>query len=334
MRVWPGVALLLLSLLGLALPASAASIGETDAISVDLSEQLLTLAGTAAIFDSPRIQAALHDPVPLLQASGKALDPAGVLKLLKDSGFRVWKARPRLWIVQLASDGSVTLLATEPHLQAEASYRSLPLSESPVVATDAAALASLLQRPDDAALTALLGTHQADALVVVSASSSGYAWQLLHTGWQRSGQLPPAADMPGLLPHVLSEVLAVPAEWPEGTGRTLVHVGGVSSFSEFTALQKALQQIDGVQGLSLVRVGGSSAWFAVDAPTGSALVAALAGIDHLSVDAALPVLKPLVVQGRNVAAVLLSWTWNAAPGTDKPSPAPVTAAPLEKQAHG
>jgi len=324
MRLWPGLTVLWLCLLALVQPA-AASVGDMDTQSADLGEQLLTLAGTAAIFDSPRLQAALRDPQPYLLPTGKSLDPARVLKLLKDAGFRVWTSRPRLWIVQLAPDGTPTVLSADPHLQAEANERSLPVSPSPMAPGDAATLASLWQKPDEGALKALLAQHQADALVMVSANTTGFNWQLQRPGVQRGGQLGAVTDLPSLLPHLLCEELAVPVEWPEGTGRSLLHVGGVGSYADFAALQKTLQQLEGVQGLSLVRVEGSSAWFALDAPTGADLAAALGASGRLTPVPAPAWLKPMVTEGRNAAAVLLSWSWNAAAAGDR---AAASAAPV------
>ena len=322
MGSWTRTALLL-GLLWPGLFAHAAGSSDLDAVSTELGEQLLALAGTASVFDSPRLQAALHDPQPLLAPEGKTLDPGRVLGLLKAAGFQVWKHRPRLWIVQQGSDGALTLLDTDARLQAEAGYRSLPLSSSPVAAADAASLAD--PNIADAALLSLLGAHQAEALVLVSAGNAGYAWQIRRPGWQRSGVLPASADLSLLLPHVLSEVLSVPVEWPEAGGRNLIHVSGVGGFVDLSALQKALQALDGVQGLSLVRVDGADVWFAADAPGGSILMGELAATGHLNADNTRQhQLKPLLAQGLSAAGMVSSWSWTGA--ADKPAAAPVTPA--------
>jgi hypothetical protein len=324
MRVWQRFAAVLLSVIAVAVvppAARAGGVSDVAAYSADLGDMLLILSGTATVFDSPRIQSALLDPQPLLASGGKTLDPARVQALLKAAGFRPWADRPRLWIVQPVGAASLTILSADAKLAAEARARALPLSDDAALPQDVATIRALMAKPDEVALTALLAEHKADQLVVVDVTPRGYAWRLLGSKYKAAGIVALDADLASLLPHLLSEVLATPVQWPEAYGRHLVVVGGLASYKDFAAAQAGLRQLPGAQGLSLVRLDGTAAWFALEAPAGAALAEVLRA-DSRFPAAPAPGLKPLVAQARQLAGLIQACNWTPAPA-DKPAPAAV-----------
>lgn len=317
-----GLALLVLATGFSGLPqAEAAPVTQVSPLSTDLADILVILSGTAAVFDSQRLQAALQDPEPLLGSNHK-FDLTRVKGLLKEAGYRPWTERPTLWVVQPAVDNSLSLLAAVPRFYAEAKARGLPLSQVRPTSNDVTAVAEMAKGNERSVLPAFLTAHQAEALVVLDTTEQGYHWRLLQAGRQLEGDLPVDADVPALLPHVLAEALAASFQWPEASGRPLVHVRNVGNMTQFVAVQTALQQLKGVRGLSLVRVDGSNAYFAVDAPTGAELAAVLDTDARLTPEkGANPAIRPLFLQGRKYGSPVQARVWAAdnVPA-DKPLP--------------
>lgn len=304
-------------MLGLGVPvggvAQAAERVEPVALARDLADMLVILSGTAAVVDSPRIQQALQDPQPLLNTSSRRLDVPKVQQLLKDAGFRVWKTRPRLWVVSPQSETALTVFGTESRFEAEAQARGLPYSTVRATETDAAAVSALLKGSESSTLQDLLASHEADALVVVS----GTDWFFLQPGRRLDGTVEAGSEQPALLPHVLSEALAARFQWPEAYDRPLIRVQGVNHLKDFAEAQAALQQLKGLSGVSLVRLEGNTAWFAVDAPAGRALASLLDAEPRLPAASSATVLKPLVQRARSEGSPVQNRAW-APPATAAP----------------
>lgn len=313
---WRGVGLAVLAL-AMGSVAQAAPVTQASPLSVELADVLVMLSGTAAVFDSSRIQAALAQPDPFLASGKHKLDPAKIKTLLKSAGYRPWMERPTLWVVQPAVDNSLSLLAAVPRFVEAARERALPLSLVQPVGSDYGMVTALAKGQEQALLPGLLASHQATALVVVDVTDNGFHWQLIQPGVHLQGELPVDADLPAVLPSVLSEALAGRYQWPEAGGRELLRLRGVGTMKDFVAAQAALQQLKGVRGLSLVRLDGDNAYFALEAPTGAALDDALAADTRLTPDSAVNVaVKPALAQARTLGSPLHLRLWNVP--ADKP----------------
>lgn len=253
-----------------------------DVASRQLSVELLRLTGTAAIFDNPRVQAAVADPMPFL---GDAV-AARRERLLKDAGFRQWQA-PRVWLLQLRTETGVEhwdSLATALGRAAQArgyalvDAQPLPGAEAALsfLAPAKAVSDSVPPSSTHPGLPGLLAAYGADVLVLLH----GQQWALWHPAYRRQGILP-AAGL-DLLPDILAETVAAAQQWPEARSREVVQVSGIGGLADFAAVQVALQALPGAQQVQLIRAGQGQLWFALSAPSGSALGLALDGEPRLA----------------------------------------------------
>jgi hypothetical protein len=292
-----------------------------DAPSRPLPQELLALAGTAAIFDSAKVQAALADPQPFLGDAGRERR----LNLLQEAGLKAWQP-PRVWLLQSRKDGDVEHWDNVGQfyaVQAQARGYSF-LNVVPLPGAEQA-IGLLQPGKSDPALAALLAAYGADALVLIR----GQEWSLWTGAQARQGQVPGQRDM---LPDVLAESLAALQQWPEAGGQPVVQVQGVGGLAEFAAVQTALAALPGVQQLRLIRVEPRQVWFTLAAPSGDALSLALDGDARLPASAAAhgSVALPVnVLYGERLACPLMRRQWlpeagMALSGTEA---APVQSAP-------
>lgn len=313
MGIRPVVRMMLALWLLLSSVAFAETAGEADAGQrVTLANLLLQQSGTASVFDSQAIQRALADPAMLRASFGRGFDGKRVQGVLREAGFRVWAERPRLWVLEQTPDGFQPL-AGQAAFAEQAAFRGLPVSGASASA-DRESIQSLLAGGPEVGLPALLEARQADALVWVKTAANAVEWQFIQPGHRLKGRFQTRDDWQALLPHVLAEVLAAGFQWPEAYGRPLLRVSGVDSLQQFAAVQQALQRIDGLQNVSLVRLDGSRAYFAVDPMPAEAFRAAVAKEPRLLADA--PVVEAqagLIQQGLRFGSPLLTRAWAAQP---------------------
>lgn len=246
----------------------------STAMSTALTAELLASTGTAAIFDSPLVQAAVADPGPFLGAAAKRRRE----RLLSEAGFRRWQA-PKVWILQARTEAGVehwdNLAAG---LSAAAQVRGYSLvSATPLPSTEVA-IVFLSPGRVHAGLAELLAAYGADVVVLLR----GRQWVLWHPDYNRHGTLPNTSVE--ILPDILAETVAAQQQWPEAQGRTMVQVRGVSKLADFAGVEAVLQALPGVQQLQLTRAESGNLWFALSAPQGQALKQALDG--ELSLPAA------------------------------------------------
>lgn len=267
----------LLSLLAPAtvvLAAEAAGRPSSSDLSTALTAELLASTGTAAIFDSPLVQAAVADPGPFLGAAAMARRQ----RLLSEAGFRRWLP-PKVWLLQARTEAGVehwdNLAAA---FSAAAQVRGYSLVTATPLPSTESAITFLSPGKAHPGLSELLAAYGADVVVLLR----GRQWVLWHPDYSRHGTLSNATIE--ILPDILAETLAAQQQWPEAHGRTLVQVRGVNKLADFAGVEAALQALPGVQQLQLTRAEPGNLWFALSAPQGQALKQALDG--ELSLPAA------------------------------------------------
>lgn len=322
--MWLRLFLLLMSLL-------AGFAHADEAASRQLMAELLALTGTAAVFDSPRVQAAVADPMPFL---GNAVT-ARRDRLLDEAGFRRWQP-PRVWLLQARTEAGVehwdslapvlgkaaqgrgySLVDAAPLLNAEEAIAFLAPASGNVPAS------SLAPGKEHPGLAGLLAAYSADVLVVLR----GKQWVLWHPDYRRQGLLPGAGL--DLLPDVLAETVAAEQQWPEARGRAVVQVNGASRLADFAGVQAALQALPGAQQVQLIRVGPGQLWFALSAPQGQALALALDGELRLPSARQKPVALPsLVREAYRLACPLFMRLWRPDAAVTKLPGAPVSSVQL------
>lgn len=285
----------------------------------ELALELLARTGTAAVFGAGAVQVAVADPQPFLGDTGKLRRQ----RLLEESGFREWLP-PRVWVLQLRREGAVERWVSVAPPSAVRG-RGLRFVSSPPLPAAEQAISFLAPGQPSAALAALLGAYEADALVLLR----GNEWSLWIGSRALQGVLPAGKD---LLPEVLAETLASLQQWPEAGGRTVVKVAGVGGVVDMAGVLGALQALPGVRQPQLMRATRDSLWFAVAAPSASALLPLLDGEPRLPPDAAGAVragLPAAAVEAWRLVSPLLQRQWRpeaAMPPTD--GPAPVQSPPL------
>lgn len=281
-----------------------------------LADQLLALTGTAAVLESPKVQAALADPQPFLGESGWI--PRA--RLLAQAGLKRWQP-PRVWILQSRTeDGAERWDNIGPFFASGVAARGYWLVGTAPLPAAEQAIASLTAGTPHPGLGTLLLAYEADALVLLR----GQDWSLWTASDARQGRIP---ARPGLLPHVLAETLAALQQWPEAQGRPVVQVANVDELVDFVGVRDTLQALPGAGPLQLLRVTAEQAWFALAAPTDDALLQALDGEPRLP--AAMPgqglPLPAEVVEARRLACPLRYREWRpealspAVPGLPQPS---------------
>lgn len=280
-----------------------------------LAAELLVLTGTAAVFESPQVRAALADPEPFLGPM------AGLrrARLLEDSGFRRWEG-PRVWILQSRRDGAVerwenlaSRHAAEAHARGYWLLDALPLQSAEE------ALSFLAPGKDHPGLPALLKAYGADVLVLVR----DQAWSLWARGAVRQGAMPGRSE---LFPAVLAEVLAALQQWPEAGDRVVLQVSGVDGLADFAKVQEALQALPGDRQVRLARAAPRQVWFALTAPDREALAQALDAEPRLpsAVEGEAAGLPAGAIEARRLASPLIRRQW--VPDAT-PRQAPAAAAP-------
>lgn len=248
-----------------------------ETASRQLMTELLRLTGTAAVFDSPRVQAAVADPQPFL---GNAVT-ARRERLLIEAGFRPWQP-PRLWVLQLRTDEGGEhwdnlALELGDAVQARGyvlvDAKPLPSAEEAIthLAPVNAAAGNVVPSRAHPGLPGLLAAYGADALVMLR----GRQWVLWHPEYRRHGVLPGTGL--GLFADILAESVAAAQQWPEARERAVVQVSGIRGLADFAGAQSALQALPGAQQVQLIRAGQGQLWFALAAPSGQALRLALDG---------------------------------------------------------
>lgn len=320
--MWPRIFLLLMSLL-------AGFAHADEAASRELMAELLVLTGTAAVFDSPRVQAAVADPMPFL---GDAV-AARRDRLLAEAGFRRWQP-PRVWLLQARTEAGIEHWdSLAPVLGKAAQARGyslvgaapLPAAEEAIafLAPGSLPAGSLAPGKEHPGLAGLLAAYGADVLVVLR----GRQWVLWHPDYRRQGVLPGAGL--DLLPDVLAETVAAEQQWPEARGRAVVQVNGAGRLADFAGVQAALQALPGAQQVQLLRVGPGQLWFALSAPQGQALASALEGELRLPSARQKPMVLPaLVREAYRLACPLSMRLWRPDAAETKLPGAPVSSVQL------
>jgi hypothetical protein len=307
--------------LSLFLLLASGALQAADPSSRQLAAELLVLTGTAAVFDSPQVHAALADPVPFL---GPASNPRRE-RLLEEAGFRRWQPL-RVWLLQSRREGEVRHWDNVASLY-EANARSRGyhlLNTKPLPSAEEAV--SLLQ-PGKAhpGLPAVLAAYGADVLVLVD----GQAWGLWAPHATRQGALPAPAAM---FPDVLAETMASLQQWPEAGERVVVQVTDIDSFPDLAQVQSVLQSLPGVRQVQVVRVDRRQAWFALASPARNALALALDEEARLpaAVKAVNPTVPTRAFEARLLASPLLVRQWLPdEPARQSPAGgAPVQSPPL------
>ncbi len=286
-------------LLGSFFPVLAARAAEPESRQL-LAETLLRAAGTAAVFDSPAVQAALTSPQPFLGEAGAAR----LWGLLADAGLRPWQP-PRVWLLQAQKhDAELRWENLEPRMAAMAHVRGYALSPSLPLASAEEAIRYLVPGQPHPGLPGLLAAYEADVLVLLQ----GEQWTVWGLDQVLEGRLPTGRS--DLLPDVLAEVLSSAQQWQEAGGRPLVRVTGVNGLKDFAGVQAALQALPGARQVQLVHVRPGQLLFTLASPVGEPLRTAL---DN---DVRLPaVLTPLaglparIGEARRVAAKSYSRVW-------------------------
>lgn len=290
----------------------AAAARAAEPVARPLAERLLLAAGTAAVFDSPEVQAALASPQPYLADGAEARIEA----LLARSGFRPWQP-PRVWFLQAqapdqAGEGGARWVNLASRLEPAARHRGL--LSSPLAPLPAAneALAFLVPGQPHPGLPGLLSAYEADVLVLLK----GDEWTLWGLPVVQSGRLP--SGRTDLLPDVIAEVVAASQQWPMARGRSVVQVYGVSGLADFAGTQAALQALPGARQTQLLRAMPDRLVFALPASAITGIQAALMNEPHLPVQAVvMPGLPSRVAEARVLAGAVMSRLWLA----ESPAPA-------------
>lgn len=282
-----------------------------DVARQQLAAELLALAGTAAVFDSPQVLAALADPLPFL---GEAVARRRE-RLVAEAGLHRWQP-PRVWVLQARHEGAALHWDNPaPQLQVAAQRRGYALVNALPLPSAEEAITFLTPGKKHPGLRALLAAYEADVLVLVRVQG----WQLWHSDYAAQGTVPGSGME--VLPDLLAEVMAAEQQWPEAGGRAVVQVNGVSRLADFAAVQSALQALPGAQPLQLIRAARDTVWFAVAAPDAEALTAALDAEPRLfSGRHALSGLPAAVSKACRLACRLQIRTWQA----DVPTKLPAT----------
>lgn len=190
------------------------------------SDDLLGLAGTSVVFDTPAVQQALHN--------GQTPDLGNILQ---QAGMKPW-AGARIWLVQL-SNNVLQPFAVSQIMLNEASHRGLILNTD--LTPDSR---TLLQQVLSQAkinwneLSKLLTSQKSDALLVLSNKNNLYFWQMLSPPQRTSGTI--SQDGGKYLPHIWSENLAMAWQWPELGQDILIRIDGIRALNQFKAAETAL----------------------------------------------------------------------------------------------
>ncbi|HEX6592529.1 MAG TPA: hypothetical protein VF050_11065 [Moraxellaceae bacterium] len=294
-----------------ALPAAAAEIPPRQL----LADNLLILGGTAAVFDSPAVQAALADPQPFLGEAGLPRFE----RLFAESGLRRWQP-PRLWVLQWqGAAGQERWTNLLPALEREAERRGYRLVGAEPLPSAVESFGFLQPGRNHPGLRGLLAAYEADALVLIR----GGSWTLWQPSGSRQGVLPEGV---ALQADLLAEVAAAEQQWPEARDRAVIQVDGVSGLADFAGIQAALQALPGARQVQLLRAEPGRLWFALAAPAGDALQAALGAEPRLPAVKAVTGLPPRLLQARRLGCPLLSRHWQADALPNPPAPS-VQSAP-------
>lgn len=293
------------------------SLAAAEASAPDLAAELVARTGTLAVLSPPRVQAALADPRPYLGEAGAARRQ----RLLDEAGFRNWLP-PRVWVLEARREGDVQRwLPLAPALVVRAQVRGYHLLQATPLPAAEQAIGFLVPGQLSPALVELLGAYGADALVLVR----GKEWALWSASDAWRGILPAGSD---LLPELLAETLAARQQWPEAAGRAVIQVEGARALADVVAVQGALQALVALHQPQLIRVSREHAWFAVAAPAGPELAAALDAEPRLPAAGALPAGVGLATAAREafrLACPLLSRQWKP-DAVPPPGPSPETGA--------
>lgn len=281
-----------------------------------LADNLLILGGTAAVFDSHAVQAALADPQPFLGEAGLPRFE----RLFAESGLRRWQP-PRLWVLQLqGTAGQERWTNLLPGLEKEAERRGYRLVGAEPLPSAVESFGFLQAGKNHPGLRGLLTAYEADALVLVRGSN----WTFWSPEGSRQGVLPEGA---ALQADLLAEVAAAGQQWPEARDRAVIKVEGVAGLADFAGIQAALQALPGVRQLQLIRAEPNRLWFALAAPAGDALQTALEAEPRLPAVKAVTGLPPRLLQARRLGCPLLSRRWQA-DALPNPPAASVQSAPV------
>lgn len=283
-----------------------------------LAQELLTMTGTAIVFDHTRVQRALADPQPFLGDAGRLRRE----RLVEEVGLRRWQP-PRVWLLQSRREGELELWeSVAPLFGASALSRGYTLVDAAPLPAAREAIAFLTPGVVHNSLATLLHAYEADVLVLVR----GQDWSLWTQDRALQGKVP---TLTSLLPHVLAETLAALQQWPETSARPIVQIEGIDDLADFAGAQAALQALPGLRQAQLIRVAQGGAWFGVIPAVDGDPAAALAGDPRLELAenrlAATP--QPAgVVEACRLACVLQRLKWR--PEAAVPPPAtPLPAAP-------
>lgn len=238
---------------------------EGDERRAAVERSLISLTGTVAVLDHVNVQAALAESERFFGLLGR-LDQSKLAHLIETTGFRVWERRPRM-AVFLADDVSLAFINDQQFLH-EADWRGLSVAQAVPDAVVMGQVAAVFQAQNRDNLPAVLARLEVDALVRVRLDANGHAqWQWLQPGVEFSASTPLNVSWQGILPHVIAEKSAASIQWPEAAGRYLIHVQGVHSLKTYAEVESALQRNPEFKGVSLVRLEGDHAYFAVDNPS-------------------------------------------------------------------
>lgn len=305
--------LLVLLCLVISLPVSAA-----EPPARQLAQELLALAGTAAVLDDPRGRAALADPMPFLGEAGRLRRE----RLLDETGLRRWRP-PRVWLLEARREGEAERWSSAaPRFQAGAAARGYALVDAAPLPAAEQAIALLAPGSVPAGFAALLDAYGADVLVLVR----GEDWTAWLADRSLQGRLP--ARQAALLPQVLAEALAALQQWPEAAGQPVVEVAGVGELAAEVGVRQALAGLEALHQVRLIRVAKGRAWYTAAAPARDELAVVLDGEPRLPARAVKGIgatLPPGVEEARQLACPLLrrEWTPEAAPRLPEAPATPV-----------
>lgn len=290
--------------------AITATARAAEPVARPLAERLLLAAGTAAVFDSPEVQAALASPQPYLADGAEACIEA----LLARSGFRQWQP-PRVWFLQAQTpdqESGARWVNMASRLEPTARSRGLLPSLLAPLPSANEALAFLVPGQPHPGLPGLLSAYEADVLVLLK----GDEWTLWGLPVVQSGRLPPGRT--DLLPDVIAEVVAAAQQWPMAQGWNVVRVHGVAGLADFAGVQSALQALPGARQARLLRVSPDRLVFSVPPSAAGGMQAALMNEPRLPAQRmVMPGLPPRVAEAQWLAGTVMSRLWLA----ENPAPA-------------
>lgn len=191
------------------------------------SDDLLGLAGTSVVFDTPAVQQALQNN-----------QTPDLGQILQQADMKPW-AGARIWLVQQIGNTLQPFSVSQIMLN-EANHRGLMLNTA-LSQDGKAQLLQVLSQPkinwDE--LRKLLASQQSDALLVLNNKNNLYFWQMLSPPQRTSGTI--SQDAGKYLPHIWSENLAMAWQWPELGPDILIRISGISSLNQFKAAETALE---------------------------------------------------------------------------------------------